>query len=248
MYSLFLGRWQPFHKGHKKLIDKVLEEGKSVVVAIRDTEISESNPFTVDERKKMIRGVYGSKVRVITIPDITEVCYGRKVGWKVRKIRLDKQSEEVSATSIRNSAKRVIWFTGNMGSGKSSLAYLLQERLNAIILDGDEMRKSISTQATFSREDRNEHNLRVARLAAVLHNQGHNVIVSVIAPFQKTRDKIAQICDPYWIYIKGGEKGKDKPYEAPSKPDITIDPSTESLLESMETIVKTVGGLNNKST
>jgi adenylylsulfate kinase-like enzyme len=100
--------------------------------------------------------------------------------------------------------------------------------------------------AGFSRKDRNEHNLRVARLAKVLNDQGHNVIVSVIAPFQKTRDKIEQICDPYWIFIRGGAKGKDKPYEVPIDPDITIDPSEEALLESMERIVKTIGKIEKE--
>lgn len=243
MHSLFIGRWQPLHKGHKKLITKVMDEGKKVLIAIRDTPISENNPYTVEERKKMIRGAFGKDVRIITIPDISEVVYGRKVGYKIRRIRLDSQTEEVSGTKIRNSKKRVIWLTGNMGSGKTSIAYLLKERLNAIVLDGDEMRQSISLGASFSRKDRNEHNLRVARLAKTLHNQGHNVIVSVIAPFRKTRAEIDKICDPYWIYIRGGEKGKDKPYEVPEDPDIMIDPSEEVLIESMERIVKTIGGI-----
>lgn len=243
MYSLFIGRWQPLHKGHKKLIKKVMDEGKKVLIAIRDTPVSENNPYTVIERRKMIRASFGKNVRIITIPDISEVCYGRKVGYKIRRIRLDSQTEEVSGTKIRNSQKRVIWLTGNMGAGKTSIAYLLKERLNAIVLDGDEMRQSISLGAGFSRKDRHEHNLRVARLAKVLNEQGNNVIVSVIAPFQKTRDEIEKICDPYWIYIRGGEKGKDKPYEVPKNPDITIDPSEEALLESMERIVKTIGGI-----
>ena len=42
-YSLFIGRWQPFHKGHKFIIDHALKQGKNVAIAIRDTEISEKN-------------------------------------------------------------------------------------------------------------------------------------------------------------------------------------------------------------
>jgi cytidyltransferase-like protein len=241
MNSLFIGRYQPFHGGHQKLINKVLNEGKSVVVAVRDTEISEENPYTYKQRKDMIENVYGGRVKIIKMPDIDEVCYGRNVGYGLRKIRLDKQTEEVSATKLRDSQKRVIWFTGNMGSGKTSLAYLLKERLNGIVLDGDEMRASISLGAGFSKEQREEHNLRVARLASVLHAQGHNVIVAVIAPFRSTREKIDAVCNPYWIHIKGGAIGLDKPYEVPEKPDIVIDPSIESLLESIEKIVKGVG-------
>ena len=158
---------------------------------------------------------------------------------------MEKQIEEISGTMIRNSQKRVIWFTGNTGAGKTSLAEFLRERLNAIILDGDEMRHSISVGAGFSKKDREEHNLRVARLARVIHSQGHNVVVSVIAPFAATRKKIDNICDPYWIYIRGGKIGKKYPYEVPQKPDLIIDPTEESLLESMDKIVKEVGGINN---
>ena len=45
-YSLFIGRWQPLHDGHVALISQVLDEGKNVCVAVRDTEVSEKNPYT----------------------------------------------------------------------------------------------------------------------------------------------------------------------------------------------------------
>lgn len=243
--SLFIGRWQPFHEGHQKLIGKVLDEGGSVVIAVRDTPISESNPYTVEDRIKRIEDHYkeNERVQVISIPDIKDVCYGRDVGWGVRRIRLDSQTEEISATKTRNSKKRVIWLTGNVGAGKTTIAYLLKERLNGIVLDGDEMRHSISTDLGFSPEDREEHNLRVAKLAKMLNAQGYNVIVSVIAPFASTREKIRKIIEPYWIYIKSDVKDPDKPYEPPKHADITIDPSEESVLQSMERIVKEVGNL-----
>jgi len=241
MNSLFIGRWQPFHEGHKALIDKVLSEGKPVAIGIRDTKVSEDNPYTVEERKKMIEDVYGDKVQCFVVPDIAEICFGRKVGYEVRRVRLDSQIEEISGTKTRNSQKRVIWLTGNVGSGKTSLAYLLKERLNSVVLDGDEMRVSISLGAGFSKKDRNEHNLRVARLAKILNAQDLNVVVSVIAPFIETRKEIDKICNPYWIYIRGGATGKDKPYEVPENPAVIIDPTVESLSESLEKIIKEVG-------
>ncbi len=246
--SLFIGRYQPFHQGHIKLIRKVLNEGKSVVVAIREMELSEDNPYSVGSRKLVIetefkKEVKNGKLKTIVIPNITEVCYGRKVGWAIRRVRLDKQTEEISGTKLRNNQKRVIWLTGNCGSGKTSIAYLLKERLNGVILDGDEMRQSISLGAGFSKKDREEHNLRVARLANILQKQGLNVIVSVIAPFQSIRDKLQKICNPYWIYLKSPELGKDRPYEEPKNPDITIDSTKESLLQSLDKIIKEVGGL-----
>ncbi|OHA15794.1 MAG: hypothetical protein A3B08_02145 [Candidatus Taylorbacteria bacterium RIFCSPLOWO2_01_FULL_43_44] len=248
--SLFIGRYQPFHDGHKALIDTVLKEGKPVVIAVRDTPLSEKNPYPIHERVDRIKSVYKKTkgVEVIAIPDITEVCYGRDVGWSVRQIRLENQKESISATKIRNNKKRVIWLTGNTGSGKSSLAYLLKDRLNAIVLDGDEMRASISSDLGFSKEEREEHNLRVARLAKILNEQGHNVVVSVIAPFRATRAKITKLINPYWIYIKGGKVGSKTPYEIPKKPDLTIDPTEESLLNSLEKVLKEVGGLKNIAT
>ncbi len=249
MHSLFVGRWQPIHKGHKTLIEKVLDEGKPVLIAIRETEVSEQDPYTVEEREVMIRkefAEYGDRVKIVAIPDIAEICYGRKVGYKIRELTLEDSVEDISATKIRDSQKRVVWFTGNVGSGKSELAHLLKERLNGIILEGNAMRESISLGASFSKEDREEHNLRVARLAKVLNNQGHNVVVSVIAPFQDAREKITQICNPYWIYVSGGEVGEDKPYEPPESPDVVIEPSEESLLESMDKIIKEVGNLEKE--
>ena len=104
IYSLFIGRWQPFHEGHKKLIQKVLDEGKNVCIAIRDTEISDSNPYTTEERENMILKVFPN-VKIIVIPDIEEVVHGRDVGWGIREIKLDKDTEDISATKIRKSLK-----------------------------------------------------------------------------------------------------------------------------------------------
>jgi len=85
--------------------------------------------------------------------------------------------------------------------------------------------------------------MRVARLTKVLNRQNFNVVVSVIAPFRSTREKITKMIDPYWIYIKGGKQAKNMPYEIPKKPHLTIDPSKVSLLGSLEKIVKEVGKL-----
>jgi len=100
-YSYFIGRYQPLHEGHIKLFQSVLDEGKDVCVALRDTMITPSNPYTTAERKKMIQDVFGDRIKVIVVPDVKEVCYGRKVGWGIREIRLDMDTEAISATAIR---------------------------------------------------------------------------------------------------------------------------------------------------
>ena len=98
-YSLFIGKWQPFHKGHKALIEHALAKGEKVLVAIRDTKIDEKNPFTVKVREKMIKAVMDNKVKIIHIPDINKVYIGREVGYEV--VKLDKELEEISATKVR---------------------------------------------------------------------------------------------------------------------------------------------------
>jgi len=102
--SMFIGRYQPLHDGHVQLIEKVLAEGREVVVALRDTTISADNPFTLAERRVMFEKAFGNRIQVISIPDINEICHGRGVGWSVREIRLDAEIEAISATAIRRDA------------------------------------------------------------------------------------------------------------------------------------------------
>lgn len=121
--------------------------------------------------------------------------------------------------------KKIFWLTGNSGAGKTTVAKLVQKHLpHSIILDGDEMRRTISTEEGFSPEDRRRHNLRVARLAELLSSQGFTVIVSVIAPFASVREELGAICNPHWIYVKrSGLEHENKPYEAPENPDLILD-------------------------
>lgn len=100
-YSLFIGRFQPFHAGHQALIQSVLDEGKNVCVALRLTDKDEKNPYTVEERAEMIHKAL-PQVKVIVIPDIEEVCYGREVGWGIREIRLSPEIEAISGTKLRS--------------------------------------------------------------------------------------------------------------------------------------------------
>lgn len=111
---LFIGRWQPFHQGHKALIDSELNKGNNVIIALRDTDCynNNNNPYTITERILMIKKVYTdacvypvearkARILIMAIPDLTDVAYGRKVGWGIKEIRLDKKTESISATKIR---------------------------------------------------------------------------------------------------------------------------------------------------
>jgi adenylylsulfate kinase len=78
--------------------------GKPVCIAIRDTEISDDNPFTVEERRTMILeslAEYGDLVTIVVIPDIDEIAYGRKVGYRVTEVTLDEEIEGISGTGTR---------------------------------------------------------------------------------------------------------------------------------------------------
>ena len=227
--SLFIGRWSPFHEGHQALIESVLRHGKPVVIAIRDTEPSADNPYSTSERWQQIQDAlhqWGSLVRIIVIPDIDEVCYGRDVGYGIRKIELTDTIHAVSGTEKRRAAPPahpIIWLTGQSGSGKSTLAHELRLLIgNAVVLDGDEMRESISPEG-FSPADRHAHNLRVARLAQVLARQSV-VIVSVIAPLNETRREISQLIRPLWVYCVRRQQmtGAEYPYDIPAKSEVAF--------------------------
>ena len=128
---------------------------------------------------------------------------------------------------------KVIWFTGHSGAGKTTIAkeYMkfrnpkrlsfdnLRRMVNVVLLDGDEMRESVSLGAGFSKEDRKEHNLRIARLAKVLSEQV-DVLVAVIAPIREVREEITKICNPLWIWVKRTmEEREGHFYEEPEAKD-----------------------------
>jgi len=226
--SLFIGRYQPFHKGHKTLIETVLKKGKPVVVAVRDTEVSHKNPYSTSERWAMIQkslSEYVDLVKIIVIPDIDEVCYGRDVGYDVKRIELDKDTESISGTKTREDSKpthNIIWLTGQSGSGKTTLANELAPLIGAVILDNDEIRESLAEGVDFSPDSRKAHNLRVARFASSMARRGP-VIVSVIAPFEETRAQIDDLIKPIWIYIEREQPLREEyPYEPPHDSDMTI--------------------------
>jgi len=106
-YSLFIGRWQPLHKGHLWLINERLKEGKKVWLAIRDVEPDKNNPWTAKEIEKMIHEgelkdlIADGKVITSIIPDIESVNYGRGVGYQIIEHVPPKEIGEISATKIR---------------------------------------------------------------------------------------------------------------------------------------------------
>jgi phosphopantetheine adenylyltransferase len=106
-WSLFIGRWQPLHEGHKQLFRQVIDEGGKVCIAIREVEIDDKNPFTshdimLNVAKEMETEIQAGKLKVITIPDICSVEFGRGVGYDIIEHIPPQEIAEISATKIRN--------------------------------------------------------------------------------------------------------------------------------------------------
>ena len=105
-YSMFIGRWQPWHKGHRWLIDQSLSLGKKVLICVREVGKSDNNPYDPEEVKKNIERelsdlIQQKKVVVKIIPDIESINYGRGVGYDVIEHSPPPKIGRISATKIR---------------------------------------------------------------------------------------------------------------------------------------------------
>ena len=110
-YSLFIGRCQPWHEGHKWLIDQRLKEGKKVCIAVRDVEPTKDHPWTADEivqniKEQLYFEITEDKVIVITVPDIESVNYGRGVGYDIIEHAPPENIKEISATKVREQMRK----------------------------------------------------------------------------------------------------------------------------------------------
>ena len=109
--ALFIGRWQPLHSGHKWLFNQKLEQDIPILIAVRDTPVDDSNPFSTDEvianlEKEYANEVESGMVKVISIPDIESVNYGRGVGYEINEFVPPKDIGQISATKIRKNLKK----------------------------------------------------------------------------------------------------------------------------------------------
>jgi len=105
-YSMLVGRFQPFHDGHKWLMNQCLDEGKNVLICIRDIEPDDKNPYTSQEVENRITEglldlIQEGRVKVIIIPDIESVNFGRGVGYDIIEHIPPQEVSDISATKIR---------------------------------------------------------------------------------------------------------------------------------------------------
>ncbi len=102
-YAIFIGRWQPVHRGHIALFRQKLDAGVPVLIMVRDLQPDERNPFTTEQTVSMLEKIFeGEDVKVVIIPDIESVNWGRGVGYECNEWTPPADIAAVSATAIRN--------------------------------------------------------------------------------------------------------------------------------------------------
>lgn len=162
----------------------------------------------------------------------------------------------------------LVWFTGLSGSGKSTIANALEKTLferniHTYLLDGDNVRKGLNNNLSFSPEDRTENIRRIAEVANLMMDAGLVVLASFVSPYREDRENVKRIVgfgnfvevfvntpieecerrDVKGLYAKAraGEiknfTGVNAPYEAPMAPDVEIDTTMVSVDEAVALIV-----------
>jgi hypothetical protein len=101
-----LGRWQPWHEGHRALFERAVAKTGQVVIQIRDCQGWQgTNPFAIEQVKDFIKRdldpLYQGQYEIQVVPNITNITYGRDVGYKIEKEEFDKSVTDISATNIR---------------------------------------------------------------------------------------------------------------------------------------------------
>ena len=101
-----LGRWQPWHKGHRALFERAIKKTGQVVIQIRDCQgWNDSNPFSIEQVKENIKRdldpLYQGQYYIQIVPNIVNITYGRDVGYKIEQENFDESITSVSATKIR---------------------------------------------------------------------------------------------------------------------------------------------------
>jgi len=101
-----LGRWQPWHQGHRALFDRAIAKTGQVCIMIRDCQGWQgSNPFAIDQVKSYIKRdldpLYQGQYEIQVVPNIVNITYGRDVGYKIEQETFDESITNISATKIR---------------------------------------------------------------------------------------------------------------------------------------------------
>ena len=105
-----LGRWQPFHDGHYALFEEIIKRTGQVCIQVRDVQGVDDNPFDFAYVKSKIserlETTYKNRYKIVLVPNITNICYGRGVGYKIEEIVLPESIQKISATKIRKEMRK----------------------------------------------------------------------------------------------------------------------------------------------
>ena len=104
-----LGRFQPFHEGHRELFKRAVSKHGQVAILVRDMPLTDDNPWQVDkicENIELALADYAGKFRCYPVPNIVNITYGRDVGYLIEEERLDEETQNISATKIREQMRK----------------------------------------------------------------------------------------------------------------------------------------------
>ena len=105
-----LGRWQPFHEGHYVLFQEIVKITGQVSIQIRDVQGVDDNPFNFETVKKNIEDrlnpEFEGRFTIMLVPNITNISYGRGVGYKIEEVVLPEEIQKISATKIRATMRK----------------------------------------------------------------------------------------------------------------------------------------------
>ncbi|MDB2317715.1 adenylyl-sulfate kinase [Flavobacteriales bacterium] len=186
-------------------------------------------------------------------------------------VKHDYTVDQNSRGKLKKHAAKLLWFTGLSGSGKSTIANRVEQALHekgvhTYCLDGDNVRKGLNKDLSFSPEDRTENIRRIAETANLMIDAGLVVLAAFVSPYKKDRENIRTIVgsenmveiyvntsveecerrDVKGLYKKAraGEiknmTGISSPYEAPTNPEIEVKTEKLNVDEATEYIINAI--------
>jgi len=171
-------------------------------------------------------------------------------------------------SSIKNHNGILLWFTGLSGSGKSTIANAVEEALfkkgiHTYLLDGDNVRKGLNNNLSFSPEDRTENIRRIAEVANLMIDAGLVVLASFVSPYKKDREMVKKTVkdsnfveifvntsieecerrDTKGLYAKARKglikdfTGINAPYDTPENPDVLIETEITTVKQAVDIVL-----------